>query len=155
MSTVHEDQPPTDDLSATRIADLEDENATLHRRLAALERELLGCSPTKAAKKAKVLVSTTQRDVLQPAPEMNGLLQHAVSAGGTDPFGEGKENAGGDGEGDILELGEMRLDASGLKDEGMAKGQKAIKTPGRKVRKLTPRTNLGGGLDGEGEWESP
>ena len=93
---VHEDHPHDAD---HRVAELEDENAALHRRLDALERELHCRSPTKAPKSKA-----------------------------TRAFGA--ENAGVDG--NIRALQAMDLDG--------AAPPMAIKTPGRKIRKLTPRT---------------
>jgi len=93
---VHEDHPDETD---HRITELEDENAALHRNLAALERELHCRSPTKAQKVTPLRTS-------------------------------GMENAGT--EKDILQLKDLDLSENG--------DLPPAKTPGRKIRKLTPRT---------------
>lgn len=115
---VHEDPP------STRILDLEDENAALYRRIAALEREILGRSPTKPMK---------------PTP-----LQETRLAD-DDPFAvEDKEN-----EGSIMKLGLLKLVDSGVgesepkQETAVTRHPKSQKTPGKKMRKLTPRTNVG------------
>ncbi|MCJ1250956.1 hypothetical protein MMC30_008185 [Trapelia coarctata] len=93
---VHEDHPEETD---HRIAELEDQNAALHRKLAALERELHCRSPTKAQKVTPLRTS-------------------------------GMENAGM--EVDILQLKNLDLSENG--------DLPPAKSPGRKIRKLTPRT---------------
>lgn len=113
LASVHEDPP------STRIVDLEDENAALHRRIAALEREILGRSPTKPMKPT-------------PLQEI-----HLID---DDPFGiEDKEN-----EGSIMRLASLKLmDNAAAESKQETRQPKTQKMPGKKMRKLTPRTNVG------------
>ena len=107
------------------MSELEEENAALRAKLAALEREILNRSPTRAASKGS-----------------NTLLE-GMSALQV----EDKEN--------------NRGSPVGKTDLGAANGQvaalKSAKTPVRKVRKLTPRTNIGAWVEDDEDafWGTP
>ena len=92
----------------------------MHRKIAALEREILGRSPTKPMK---------------PTP-----LQEIHLLDDSDPFdAEDKEN-----EKSIMKLAAFKLVDSAEADQKQETRQTKIqKTPGKKMRKLTPRTNVG------------
>ena len=94
----------------------------LCRRIAALEREILGRSPTKPMRPT-------------PLQEIH-LLED-------DPFGiDDKENEGGGG--GIMKLESLKLrDGAETEPQQDARQPKSQKTPGKKMRKLTPRTNVG------------
>ena len=113
FGSVHEDPP------SARMTELEDENAALYRKIAALEREILSRSPTKPMKPT-------------PLQEIH-LLDD-------DPFGiDDKENGGS-----ILKLETLKLvDRAETQAQQDPRQPKSQKTPGKKMRKLTPRTNVG------------
>ena len=111
---VHEDPPPT------RILDLEDENAALHRKIAVLEREILGRSPSKP---------------------QNKMPLREIKFADEDPFNsDDKENE----HGPVYQTATLKLTSNGTEDTKAEPMQmKVQRTPGKILRKLTPRTNVG------------
>lgn len=110
---VHEDPPPT---PTAQIHDLESENAALHRKVQALEREFQCRSPTKSQSR-------------KPKPKSKVLETYEAEAGSSDV-----ENVG-------YGMGGMRLDDGDTDDKEV--GAVVTKTPKttqkKKVRKLTTR----------------
>ncbi|KAL9100134.1 MAG: hypothetical protein Q9187_009400 [Circinaria calcarea] len=108
--TVHEDTSEAQPAATTRIAELEDENAILHRKVAALEHEMQCRSPTKTRRP-----KSSQPKILEAAAELPGesTLQNDF----------------------VQQLREVDLNET---MERMEKAMAPAKTP-RKVRKLTAK----------------
>ena len=98
-----------------RIQEVEDENVALHRRIQELERELLGRSPTKG----KPLQEIKLFDSIDPEDKENEVTT-------------------------LNQMASMHLGSDDVFDSSQAiKQSKLPKTPGKRLRKLTPRSNLG------------
>ena len=154
--TVHEDPPP--DPSEYSVS-LERENEALRCRIAALEREIVGRSPSKKPLKERIdkddHVATSLQDI--PPPKFGALIADEMllgSEGGEDVDDEDKENVGIEKEMRKLDIG----DGSAKEEIFSATASPKKLSVGRKVRKLTPRMNVGGfdaglGIESEGEDE--
>ena len=94
---------------------MEDENVLLRRRVQELERQLLGRSPTKG----RPLQEIKLPDVLDS---------------------EDKENE----DQNVQRMASLHLHENDVFDAQLQpKQSKLVKSPGKKLRKLTPRTNVG------------
>ncbi|KAI9678767.1 MAG: hypothetical protein M1817_005824 [Caeruleum heppii] len=144
---IYEDPPLTE---STRIAELEDDNAALQRRIDLLEREMHSRSPTKAAKTKRILTparplrafsGSNNSTAASPSAEtmhVNEAVEQTISVMSRMTLKENEMTGGGTEGMDVMRSARKENQMFVL-EASEAKPPKTPGTAARKMRKLTTR----------------